>query len=418
LASKFATDIAAVTKAGLDPNVIAKLLAEGPAKAEPALQSMLSGNTSTMIKMVNQGEASLAAINQRVIEQARLTSMAVNSQSDQMSKDFSAAMQIDNAIATSGGKATVASLAAQLHLGAGDVKRVAAEFGIGIADGVAGGVTPAKVTIQSLQDKIDSIKQHGLPGISANSKAAQVVIAGLQAQIDALRQKTPPAVDANPATAQAKIKDLQAKIDAIKQGKVPGLNANSAAADAKVAALQAQIDALKQKKPPGLDANSAAGKAAVAGLQSQIDDVKQHGVPGMDTDTGVARQKVAELQSVIDGITGKTVAVVIQYTANGVNLTAPSSVGRKAAGGPISGPGTGTSDSVPILASNGEHMLTASDVSAAGGHAAIFAYRKSLHAYAVGGPITGQALAAGGPLSLPVGISPASQLNLLRRVLS
>src|ERR1035437_1816896 len=192
LASKFATDIAAVTKAGLDPNVIAKLLAEGPAKAEPALQSMLSGNTSTMIKMVNQGEASLAAINQRVIEQARLTSMAVNSQSHQMSKDFSAAMQIDNAIATSGGKATVASLAAQLHLGAGDVKRVAAEFGIGIADGVAGGVTPAKVTIQSLQDKIDSIKQHGPPGISANSKAGQQVIADYQAQIDALTQHKPP----------------------------------------------------------------------------------------------------------------------------------------------------------------------------------------------------------------------------------
>jgi hypothetical protein len=86
--------------------------------------------------------------------------------------------------------------------------------------------------------------------------------------------------------------------------------------------------------------------------------------------------------------------------------------------GPIDGVGTGTSDSNLILASHGEHMLTADDVSAAGGHAAIFAYRKSLHGFKDGGAITGQALAAGGPLPPPAGISPLNQLNLLRKVLS
>jgi TP901 family phage tail tape measure protein len=359
-ATKFATDITAVTARGLDPNVIAKLLQEGPAKAEPALQAMLSGNSSKMISMVNASEASLASINARVIESARLTSMAVNSNSDQMSKDFSAAMSIDNAIATSGGKATVASLAAQLHIGAADVKRIAAEFGIGIAEGVAGGVTPAKSKIDELQAKIDSIKQGKVPGITANSKAAQTVIQDLQAQIDALRQKA----------------------------------------------------------KPTLGADSAAGKATIADMQAKINAIKQNLLPGLNADTGPARQKIQELQSVINNLQGKTVPVVIQYTANGVNLTAPSSVGRRADGGPIDGVGTGTSDSNLILASHGEHMLTADDVSAAGGHAAIFAYRKSLHGFKEGGAITGQALAAGGPLSLPVGISPASQLNLLRRVLS
>jgi TP901 family phage tail tape measure protein len=275
LANKFTTDIAAVTAKGLDPNVVAKLLQEGPAKAEPALQAMLSGNSSKMIAMVNDGEKQLAAINQRVIENARLTSMAVNSQSDQMSKDFSAAMMIDNAIAASGGKATVASLAAQLHLGAADVKRVAAEFGIGIAEGVAGGVTPAKSKIDELQAKIDSIRQGKVPGITANSKAGQQVIADYQAQIDALRQKSKPGLDANSAPGNATVKDMQARIDAIKQNLLPGLNA----------------------------------------------------------DTGPAKQKIQELQSVINGIQGKTVPVVIQYTANGVNLTAPSSVGRHATGG-------------------------------------------------------------------------------------
>jgi TP901 family phage tail tape measure protein len=363
-ATKFANDINAVTVRGLDPNVIAKLLQEGPAKAEPALQAMLSGNSSKMISMVNASEKSLASINARVIESARLTAMAVNSNSDQMSKDFSAAMSIDNAIATSGGKATVQSLAAQLHIGAGDVKRVAAEFGIGILEGVAGGVAPSKSKIDELQAKIDSIKQGHTPGITANTKAAQTVIADLQAQIDALKQKKPPPLDAN-----------------------------SAAAKAKAAALQAQIDNIKQNKVPFLDANSVAGK-----------------------------QKIADLQAQINALQGKTIQVSIQwansaYSVSGINPATHLPVGFEG-GGPINGVGTGTSDSNLIRASVGEHMLTADDVDAAGGHAAIFAYRKSLHGFKEGGAITGQALAAGGPLPPPAGISTSSQLNLLRKALS
>lgn len=46
-----------------------------------------------------------------------------------------------------------------------------------------------------------------------------------------------------------------------------------------------------------------------------------------------------------------------------------------AAGGPVHGPGTGTSDSIPARLSNGEHVLTAREVAAAGGHNAIFSLR-------------------------------------------
>jgi hypothetical protein len=64
---------------------------------------------------------------------------------------------------------------------------------------------------------------------------------------------------------------------------------------------------------------------------------------------------------------------------------------RKATGGAISGPGTGTSDSVLVAASNGEHMWTAAEVAAAGGHAGVEALRKAVLAggggRAGGGPI-------------------------------
>lgn len=65
---------------------------------------------------------------------------------------------------------------------------------------------------------------------------------------------------------------------------------------------------------------------------------------------------------------------------------------RRAFGGPIMGPGTGTSDSVPILASNGEHMIPTNEVNAAGGHAGIYRLRRAILdgalRYANGGEIT------------------------------
>jgi SLT domain-containing protein len=63
-----------------------------------------------------------------------------------------------------------------------------------------------------------------------------------------------------------------------------------------------------------------------------------------------------------------------------------------AAGGPVNGPGTGTSDTAGLYAlSNGEHILTAAEVGAAGGHGAITALRRLLlqrgHGRAAGGAI-------------------------------
>jgi hypothetical protein len=44
----------------------------------------------------------------------------------------------------------------------------------------------------------------------------------------------------------------------------------------------------------------------------------------------------------------------------------------------VQGPGTKSSDSIPARLSNGEHVLTADEVAAAGGHRAIYAWRRQL----------------------------------------
>lgn len=68
---------------------------------------------------------------------------------------------------------------------------------------------------------------------------------------------------------------------------------------------------------------------------------------------------------------------------------------RRAMGGPIFGPGTGTSDSIPALLSNGEHVITAAEVRAMGGHGAVMAFRAAIRdgvreipRYATGGPVS------------------------------
>ncbi|MEU2418878.1 phage tail tape measure protein [Brachybacterium paraconglomeratum] len=49
-----------------------------------------------------------------------------------------------------------------------------------------------------------------------------------------------------------------------------------------------------------------------------------------------------------------------------------------ASGGPVYGPGTGTSDSIDAKLSNNEHVVTAGEVKAAGGHQAIYSLRQQL----------------------------------------
>ncbi|MCU1615749.1 MAG: phage tail tape measure protein, partial [Frankiales bacterium] len=107
----------------------------------------------------------------------------------------------------------------------------------------------------------------------------------------------------------------------------------------------------------------------------------------VSTDTGPAR---AELDRLIAIYKGTTLTLAGNYHVAGLNGQ-PGGTQTKATGGPIIGPGTGTSDSVLIAASNGEHMWTAAETAAAGGHAGVAALRRAVLAggggRAAGGPI-------------------------------
>ena len=90
-------------------------------------------------------------------------------------------------------------------------------------------------------------------------------------------------------------------------------------------------------------------------------------VPGLTT---AQIRTIADLygvraaQEAIASVRGKTVEVVVNYRSSGVS---PSRVASAyASGGPIVGPGTGTSDSILALVSNGEYVIRAASVAKLG----------------------------------------------------
>ena len=80
-----------------------------------------------------------------------------------------------------------------------------------------------------------------------------------------------------------------------------------------------------------------------------------------------------------DGILAawNTIAGILPGLEEGSRL---KGIPEYAVGGAVRGPGTGTSDDIPALLSNGEHVWTAKEVSGAGGQGAIYAMRNAVAA--------------------------------------
>lgn len=146
---------------------------------------------------------------------------------------------------------------------------------------------------------------------------------------------------------------------------------DKAAADAKITALKAQINAIRQGRKPGIDANTAAGRARIADLQRQINALR-----------------------------GKEVFIKtthLNYTVTkSIRASQDARLGPKVAtGGYITGPGTGTSDSIPALLSNGEFVINAASTKRIG-----LAALHSVNRFADGGPVgSPQHFATGGFVS-------------------
>lgn len=93
----------------------------------------------------------------------------------------------------------------------------------------------------------------------------------------------------------------------------------------------------------------------------------------------------------LDGIDDEAIKVALSYQRDQRAAIQQTKGGgghaTLAGGGGVFGPGTGTSDSIHALLSNGEHVLTAREVTGAGGHGAIEAMRAQWRRMATGGRV-------------------------------
>jgi hypothetical protein len=116
----------------------------------------------------------------------------------------------------------------------------------------------------------------------------------------------------------------------------------------------------------------------------QVTNFLQPGLSG-------ARRAVDAVNSAIRHLGGKNVVISMNAAGNLVERIGSGPLKNKplfsASGGPVWGPGGPTQDAVPAMLSNGEHVMTAREVNAAGGHGAVAAWRRSLVGYAGGGPV-------------------------------
>lgn len=128
-AENFSKDIQKLIEKGLNPALVEDLVKKGPEAAAGEMKAFLSVNGESLIEMANQTEETLQGLNMRVVENARLAAIAMNSDLASVAADLPLAMKI----AASKGDAESMSqddVARMLGVSSDDVMRTAAEFGL------------------------------------------------------------------------------------------------------------------------------------------------------------------------------------------------------------------------------------------------------------------------------------------------
>jgi len=104
----------------------------------------------------------------------------------------------------------------------------------------------------------------------------------------------------------------------------------------------------------------------------------------VNVDMGASLDKVLGLKTALNGLRSRDLSVNVRIKNQ--SALADLKAQGLARGGAV-GYGVGSGDTELAALTRGEHVLTTSDVAAAGGHAGVMRWRRSLHGYASGGPV-------------------------------
>lgn len=229
------------------------------------------------------------------------------------------------------------------------------------------GLTKAQIDILAKDEagpKLDAVKQK-LRDSGLTDAQIQILIDALdktQSGVDSAKnnlhtiEQTPVDVPITAAdNTQGGVASAQFSVNSVRQGAPTLIDAvDRASVIAQIA--KGNIENVPRNWPT-LFAGIGNTSAVAADAKNQIVSVPTWWGSRLDAST-TGYDAVAGLAGQWNGIQSKSVTLDASVVARGI-----ANAGHKATGGRISGPGTGTSDSIPMWLSNGEHVIRAAAAS-------------------------------------------------------
>lgn len=317
--------------------------------------------------------------------------------------------------------------AAQAMIDQGGAAAQAAALNEQVAEALEAVGLAADGSVSDISAWMQTLFAAGLMSLSASDAAI-----AYQASIDAMTEsvlKNGTTLDINTEQGRAN----QSAYNGIAKAAMASMEATAAETLATQGSSAAQEQLQGNLKQSYQDLITAAGQLGITGDAADTLARKALGIP---KETPIDSWVNDKASSVLDGIKGKADGLdgrvvtmnvfenthrttyerrVVESGGNepdGGGLygsdrrAAGGAIVKRAGGGPIKGYGTSTSDEVPILASDGEHMLDRGDVIKMGGHAGVYRFRASLRA----GQFDG--LASGGAVGRTAGVASRSVASL------
>lgn len=157
-ANKFNEDISTILKKGIDPNVVLKILQQGPREGKDFLDALVSDLSQDTINKVNNAEKSLNKITERAFYLSRLQVKATQADDTTLLGNLRNATRIQDAVLNAKPGVTAEEIQKTLpDLNVKQIKEIATQFGIlsnpvnGVQKSLAGVVEQSTKAEQKLQ---------------------------------------------------------------------------------------------------------------------------------------------------------------------------------------------------------------------------------------------------------------------------
>ena len=242
-----------------------------------------------------------------------------------------------------------------------------------IAAGEAAGLSADQAA--ALADQLGLIPSNVQVAVEADTEAASTAVDDFVVSVDGMTGSL--SIDGQSFPAESSLEGILLTIDE-SHGTVTINGQTMPASDA----LRTYLGVVDNSDGTvSINGDPSGGHYQLSQLQLSVNQTTgQIGIGAKDNATGTVKSIVAGFPS--SHTITVTTNLVENHTVNTFWNQAPVQrlIKGHATGGPIIGPGTGTSDSILARLSNGEHVLTATEVNALGGQAGVLRLRAMVRA--------------------------------------